>query len=59
MQLAATNTQTLLLFLSDPTPAPRCLTLVNMQEGFSELAGQQRLGQVSEELFDHVGHVVS
>lgn len=34
------------------------LTLVNMEEGFSQFAGEQRLGKISEELLDHVGHVV-
>lgn len=29
-----------------------------MQERFPQLAREQRLRQVSEELFDHVGHVV-
>lgn len=34
------------------------LTLVNVQEGLAKLAGQQRLGQIPEELLHHVGHVV-
>lgn len=36
----------------------RPLTLVNVQEGLAKLAGQQRLGQIPEELLHHVGHVV-
>lgn len=36
----------------------RQLTLVDMQEGFPQLARKQRLGQIPEELLDHVGHVV-
>ena len=29
-----------------------------MEEGLSQLAGQQRFREVSEELLDHVGHIV-
>lgn len=36
----------------------RPLTLVDVQEGLAQLAGQQRLRQISEELLHHVGHVV-
>lgn len=36
----------------------RRLTLIYVEEGFSQLACQQRLGQVPEELFDHVSNVV-
>lgn len=36
----------------------RSLTLVNMEEGFSQFAGEERLGKISEELLDHVGHIV-
>lgn len=36
----------------------RPLTLVNVQEGLAKLAGQQRLGQIPEELLHHVSHVV-
>lgn len=34
------------------------LTLINMEEGFSQFAGEQRLGKISEELLDHVSYVV-
>lgn len=29
-----------------------------MEEGFTQFTGQQRLRQISEELFHHIGHVV-
>lgn len=29
-----------------------------MEESFSQLAGEERLGKISEELLDHVGHIV-
>lgn len=34
------------------------LTLVNMEEGFSQFAGEEWLRKISEELLDHVGHIV-
>lgn len=33
------------------------LTLVDVQEGLAQPAGEDRLGQVSEVLLHHVGHV--
>lgn len=35
------------------------LTLVDVEEGLAELAAEQGLGQVAEELLHHVRHVVS
>ena len=35
-----------------------CLTLVYMEESLGQLAGEQWLWKVPEELLDHVGHVV-
>lgn len=34
------------------------LTLVYVKKGFSHLAGEERFRQISEELFNHVGHVI-
>lgn len=34
------------------------LTLVDMEEGLPQLAGEQRLRQIPEELLHHVGHII-
>lgn len=34
------------------------LTLVNMEESFSQFAGEERLGKISEELLDHVSYII-
>lgn len=35
-----------------------CLTLVDVEEGFAQLAGEQRLGKIPEKLLHHVRHVI-
>jgi len=34
------------------------LTLVNVEEGFTQFTGQKWLRKIPEELFDHISHII-